>query len=1513
LLQETWRGAGAATTEDGFVLLAGGPGGAGGGTVDPGGGVGILLSPRAVAAWREADEWVVRFGDRVIAARLALRDGRRRPLHLYLVSSYAPVDTAPAAERRRHLYYLQQCVDMCRSHELLLIGTDANVRLGVSSDGGGGVRRTVGRFGVSCANDSADHKRAAARVHDFLAANGLCAAGTFYDGAGTHWTRESNGRAGAGASSDAGEGAGAATLPLPLPLLLPRVQIDHVFVRRAQLRRRFRRVWCPGNDCLESDHRRVRVKLQRDVHARPRKRSAPAPRDWTVLLDRASQEYSSFSASLNSLVGRVNVAEMEVEGSLGRLYSAVHEAMRTLPEKTLVAKKTWLRDSAELVLPAAAARAAASAAARRCRAAAMRREPGSERALRAARAEKKRATSVYAAAVREAKRVWERRICASLSGVGELSLDKGHTAAAWEAVRDLASGASTVRNLPEFRLKDNDTGRVCDSAADTARIFSAHLHGRHSVAVPYNGAAIDSLPQRACEWALDVPPTRGELIAAAGKVRNGASTGFHKVPPVVMKCLLRCDAAAAVLVDLVGRYWTSSDPPDEPAVDGVAHGPRRGRGECRVHYTEFDFAKLAALPKKGGDATAPASWRTIAVLDAIGSLVSGVIAARLRAWLADKLPESACGFRPGRGVTDCCWNIVELLSLRRRAGHTTWAAFCDVMAAFDRVGRKHLFRALEVLGLPPRFVAVVRDLHKNATFKFRVGTRWYEVRNRAGCRAGDRAGPDLFLVVMLAIFEYVKWPEGGAPVFVSSKHWGADGGDDGADDMDVESREGSYADDVTLLFDGREALALGMAAFQRAVHDIAGLSLHFASEPAAVKDCKTVCMVFPPPGTAYTALDTSPLAFDVGGGLTGYVGFVEHAKYLGVVLHWDLGSEQAVSARIAAAAASMSALRKVLRDEDLSASTKGVIMKSTVLPILLFGSEVWVMTVDIMRRVSAFWHSCCRRALGVGLLHMRSAGMHMRTVRARLAVKEIGDYYDHRVFTWLGRMLLMGRWRLPRQLLMARAMQKVGGRRGGGTGGGASDGVGGGGAGGGGDDGGGEDIQQQSGGIGSVSGGRIGGGGGDDGDSDSAGHVGGGSYDDSLEEAGSGDHRPGGRRFKAEYAASARSKCALTGVLIAQGAVRVLRDRLPTVPGGVGIPVTWSLAGLTYALSRDESGAMRRAVDRGIDGLGLLRPADQLAVKLATSEQLVREVHAARALPAITPPAPDALAWTCSRCGKVYVKMQCALQHANNADCKPKRVRRVVPAVEEAPPPDTGKKRRGTWLARTLRRLRVASGVRSGCHQWSCHDECARCAPHPSCIAPRHDPCDSCLLLESQRLLHEASDVWDTVVYGPDEAGEDEGEGDVHGEGGTGDGGERRARRQRRRRGQRYKHQHVAAAEPWHDPRPAWADVRLRQFLAEGRGRGGRFRAAVKRLLDCSLGRMDAAIDDLLRAWYKDRVKGLLGIVKATCHVLEGGRRHIGKARALLRVILQNSEGSLQAQCRRRSLVRTALRTMGRG
>ncbi len=58
-----------------------------------------------------------------------------------------------------------------------------------------------------------------------------------------------------------------------------------------------------------------------------------------------------------------------------------------------------------------------------------------------------------------------------------------------------------------------------------------------------------------------------------------------------------------------------------------------------------------------------------------------------------------------------------------------------------------------------------------------------------------------------------------------------------------------------------------------------------------------------------------------------------------------------------------------------------------------------------------------------------------------------------------------------------------------------------------------------------------------------------------------------------------------------------------------------------------------------------------------------------------------------------------------------------------------------------------------------------------------------------------------------------------------------------------------APAEPWHDPRPGWAEARLRQFLAETPGDSRRVRAAVDRVLDPRLDLMDTAVDDVLRAW----------------------------------------------------------------
>ncbi len=80
---------------------------------------------------------------------------------------------------------------------------------------------------------------------------------------------------------------------------------------------------------------------------------------------------------------RAAQAELEaVDGSLQRLYTAVHAAMEVLPlQEPGEPRKTWSKDSAAFVLPLAAARVAAEAAYRRCRAAGAQAAQGGAAAL----------------------------------------------------------------------------------------------------------------------------------------------------------------------------------------------------------------------------------------------------------------------------------------------------------------------------------------------------------------------------------------------------------------------------------------------------------------------------------------------------------------------------------------------------------------------------------------------------------------------------------------------------------------------------------------------------------------------------------------------------------------------------------------------------------------------------------------------------------------------------------------------------------------------------------------------------------------------------------------------------------------------------------------------------------------------------------------------------------------------------------------------------------------------------
>ena len=93
-------------------------------------GVGIVLDPRAAAAWRESGEVWEAVSSRLVTARFkAVRAGQRRPggfrekkdIFVSIVSAYAPTAKAPPGIQSSFRGELQSVLDRIPSSDILLL------------------------------------------------------------------------------------------------------------------------------------------------------------------------------------------------------------------------------------------------------------------------------------------------------------------------------------------------------------------------------------------------------------------------------------------------------------------------------------------------------------------------------------------------------------------------------------------------------------------------------------------------------------------------------------------------------------------------------------------------------------------------------------------------------------------------------------------------------------------------------------------------------------------------------------------------------------------------------------------------------------------------------------------------------------------------------------------------------------------------------------------------------------------------------------------------------------------------------------------------------------------------------------------------------------------------------------------------------------------------------------------------------------------------------------------------
>ena len=471
-------------------------------------GVGIALSQKGVAAWKEAGSTLHDdFGGRIIAVRLQLKDKKEKPVVLFLVSAYCPVGKADPDVWEEFLQQLNTCVARKHADDLLLIGMDSNSSIGTMKREGQEMMTAVGPHGIHHVNDAGE------RLRSYLDINNYVALTTYFKkSAYATWIH---------------------------PRSKKPHQIDHFLTEKSQ----FCRVVDAGrtDPVLGSDHLAVMCKLRIAVRLKKRNRS---PRQQMLKLDTTVLRDSERSSNFCKLVAEKYEDEDEALDIYTRLSQAMSVAAKeNLPMKPK-AQPGWFISEEEKLSSLVAERNSAMTAFfnNRTRSYTTR--------LRAARKKLK-------SAVATAKNIWIQEKCSKMNEASTLQRGTGQC---WKALREIKNGLTKTKPATEKMMMKSD-GTLCTTTEENAEVFRVHFKQLFD-RMPEFTSDFSSFPQSPVALEFDVVPDDEEIKAACRKLKDKAP-GDSGLLPQLWKALLSEDATFQILKSLILDFWRSELPPKQ--------------------------------------------------------------------------------------------------------------------------------------------------------------------------------------------------------------------------------------------------------------------------------------------------------------------------------------------------------------------------------------------------------------------------------------------------------------------------------------------------------------------------------------------------------------------------------------------------------------------------------------------------------------------------------------------------------------------------------------------------------------------------------------------------------------------------------------------------------------------------------------------------------------------------------------------------------------------------------------
>jgi hypothetical protein len=964
------------------------------------GGVGILLSKSWTKAWKKAGSQVIRhFGERIIALRLEFTM-KNKTEKLFLVGAYAPTTGSTDHEHDSFIEQLGNCVASCQENEMLIIGADLNAAIGTAH---GYKDRVCGPFGIKYTN------RRGITTRSFLASRELCSTTSFFMKKNYATWRHFRSH--------------------------KLYQNDFLIVRKRDLRK-IRDAATRPSISLNSDHvpLRLRLRPQQSSCFKKARKKVNKSLDRRLLNGQERQnERNFFAASFIAAMNKENTEDLSANSKLNSaLKSAADNLQATsVPESRV--SPSWFKDQESSIRPLLNER--------------NRLLHNYESKTRSKRLKivKRKLRSV----IREAKQLWYR-------GHAERTKDgpRNDPGYYWESVKELRIGHTRSQRETSHAFKKPD-GSKCNSTTETVKVVAAAFEKNLNINRPFDESLLEHLEQKVLpdyiHLTLNATPTKEEIKTAALNAKKNKAAGDTQIPIEYFQALSENDEALDLILDVVLKSWN---------------------GEV---YDEWTISKLKILPKKG-DLSDPNNWRPIMLLEVLQKVMSSMFVQRFHTLLEFCGLQEQFGFQRNMGTTDASFVVRQAINLRHEAGKDTFALFIDLVKAFDSVPREGMIKILAKFGVPDKMLGWIRRIYDKVIVKVEIEDVFETFESCTGVKQGDNLSPTLFLFMMQAFVELVRnehatgesWPQrlsyrtrkdgiltgrarqsgGSNSAKLHPPTSSASSPIEYADSIPTEAYSyeyflksclletadcqikpsiiefdldaSLYADDAAFLFDSRADLIKATRIINNLLQRL-GMKMHIGS---GNKASKTEAMFIPGHGRHYEEADTSRFFVEE----DGFVDFTTSFSYLGSKITSDCKDDADIDHRIIQASKMFGSLRRILLcSKRITRTTKKAIYEAYVLPILLYGSEMWRLNSDSIVRLEKFHRKNVRDMAGVttyttwkNRISAFELEEQFRDSKSEsTSLRGIKSYIAERALRWLGHVVRMESKKLPRRMLTA--------------------------------------------------------------------------------------------------------------------------------------------------------------------------------------------------------------------------------------------------------------------------------------------------------------------------------------------------------------------------------------------------------------------------------------------------------------------------------------------------------------